>query len=101
MERGTGGRYSLSLHHSREELMGFGLDSNMLADQARRPNRATGSSACLTSARVFPHPPRISQDWNAIGDRGGLNPDWPTSSNAFFARNAHLIPHPLPGGQEE
>lgn len=33
MERGYGGRYSLMMHHSEEELRRIGLTDEMIADQ--------------------------------------------------------------------
>ncbi|XP_062030006.1 uncharacterized protein LOC133745857 [Rosa rugosa] len=55
MERGYGGRYSLSVHHEEEELREFGLSDEMLTDQ----------------------------EWQKYAKPGELNYDCPTL-NSFF-----------------
>ncbi|XP_050377722.1 phosphoglycerate mutase-like protein AT74H isoform X1 [Argentina anserina] len=55
MERGYGGRYSLSMHHTEEELREFGLSDEMLTDQ----------------------------EWQKYAKPGELNYDCPTI-NSFF-----------------
>ncbi|KAL6177292.1 hypothetical protein ACLB2K_048818 [Fragaria x ananassa] len=57
MERGYGGRYSLSVHHREQELREFGLSDEMLTDQ----------------------------EWQKYAKPGKLNYDCPTI-NSFFTR---------------
>eukprot|EP00850_Spirogloea_muscicola_P022148 SM000279S10394 [mRNA] locus=s279:51279:54338:- [translate_table: standard] len=56
MELGAGGRYSLNVRHSYEELRAFGLTDEMIADQA----------------------------WQTLAEPGELNQDWMTSGPSFF-----------------
>lgn len=56
MQLGTGGEYSLVVHHSREELEQWGLTSYMIKDQ----------------------------EWRAKAKRGQWYDDWPWCANAFF-----------------
>ncbi|CAA7406804.1 unnamed protein product [Spirodela intermedia] len=56
MQTGSGGRYSLLVHHSHEELLEFGLTEAMLVDQ----------------------------EWQKIARPGELNYDWLTSGPSFF-----------------
>lgn len=57
MQLGNGGRYSLLVHHSREELKAFGLTDEMLLDQ----------------------------QWQMDAKVGELNYDWITSGPSFFS----------------
>ncbi|XP_002966946.2 phosphoglycerate mutase-like protein AT74 [Selaginella moellendorffii] len=56
MQLGSGGEYSLAVHHSRQELENWGLTPEMIADQ----------------------------EWRATAMRGQWNDDWPWSGRAFF-----------------
>ena len=42
MQLGRGGDYSLSIHHSKEEMAGWGLSSEMIADQQFRAQACRG-----------------------------------------------------------
>ncbi|KAJ7570731.1 hypothetical protein O6H91_01G133300 [Diphasiastrum complanatum] len=57
MEAGTGGRYSLLVHHSREELKALGMTKDIIADQ----------------------------EWQKSAQLGDLNYDWLTSGPSFFS----------------
>ncbi|CAI5458657.1 unnamed protein product [Closterium sp. Yama58-4] len=56
MQLGPGGRYSLRMHHSREELRAFGMTESMIDDQ----------------------------EWQITAKPGDLNPGWLTSGAGFF-----------------
>ncbi|KAG6545687.1 hypothetical protein Mapa_012872 [Marchantia paleacea] len=56
MELGPGGRYSLSMHHTHDELRAFGMTEDMIADQ----------------------------EWQKLAKPGELNYDWLTSGSSFF-----------------
>ncbi|CAI7792199.1 unnamed protein product [Closterium sp. NIES-53] len=56
MQLGPGGRYSLRVHHSREELRAFGMTESMIEDQ----------------------------EWQITAKPGDLNPGWLTSGAGFF-----------------
>lgn len=56
MQLGPGGRYSLRIHHSSEELRAFGMTDAMIYDQ----------------------------DWQIHAKPGELNPSWATSGADFF-----------------
>ncbi|CAI5493169.1 unnamed protein product [Closterium sp. Naga37s-1] len=56
MQLGPGGRYSLRVHHSREELRAFGMTESMIEDQ----------------------------EWQITAKPGDLNPGWLTSGARFF-----------------
>ncbi|XP_057832794.2 phosphoglycerate mutase-like protein AT74H isoform X2 [Cryptomeria japonica] len=56
MQTGSGGRYSLLVHHSPEELKAFGMTDEMLVDQS----------------------------WQKTARPGELNYDWMTSGPSFF-----------------
>lgn len=56
MQLGEGGEYSLLVHHTREELEMWGLNSDMIADQ----------------------------EWRKTAKRGQWNDHWPWSGTAFF-----------------
>ncbi|XP_002968785.2 phosphoglycerate mutase-like protein AT74H [Selaginella moellendorffii] len=57
METGPGGRYSLLVHHTREELKAFGMTECMIDDQ----------------------------EWQKYAKPGELNYDWLTSGSNFFS----------------
>lgn len=50
MQLGSGGEYSLRVHHSREEMVEWGLDDAMIADQEWRANapRGKGNDGCAS-----------------------------------------------------
>ncbi|KAJ7569889.1 hypothetical protein O6H91_01G098800 [Diphasiastrum complanatum] len=56
MQLGSGGEYSLAVHHSKEELEQWGLSPEMIADQ----------------------------EFRATANRGQWNGDWPWSGHTFF-----------------
>eukprot|EP00249_Psilotum_nudum_P010876 c22824_g1_i1 orf=144-992(-) len=56
MQLGTGGEYSLAVHHSREDMEQWGMDPDMISDQ----------------------------EWRATAKRGQWNDIWPWSGPAFF-----------------
>ncbi|CAK9225334.1 unnamed protein product [Sphagnum troendelagicum] len=56
MQLGPGGRYSLTMHHTADELHSFGLTDTMIADQ----------------------------EWQKRAQPGDLNPAWQTSGPSFF-----------------
>ncbi|XP_042025310.1 phosphoglycerate mutase-like protein AT74 isoform X1 [Salvia splendens] len=58
MERGYGGRYSLLMHHSREELQKFGLTQEMLIDQEWQSHAKPGElnyDCTMTGPSYFTH----------------------------------------------
>ncbi|PON62926.1 Histidine phosphatase [Parasponia andersonii] len=57
MEKGYGGRYSLLVHHSEEELRKFGLTDDMLIDQEWQKFAKPGelNYGCPTLNAFFPH----------------------------------------------
>ncbi|XP_030501999.2 phosphoglycerate mutase-like protein AT74H [Cannabis sativa] len=57
MEKGYGGRYSLLVHHSEEELRKFGLTDDMLTDQDWQKYAKPGqlNYDCPTLSAFFPH----------------------------------------------
>ncbi|KAK4744927.1 hypothetical protein SAY87_011239 [Trapa incisa] len=57
MERGYGGRYSLLVHHSEEELREFGLTDDMLTDQEWQKHAKIGelNYECPMLNSFFPH----------------------------------------------
>lgn len=57
MQLGTGGRYSLLIHHTHEELKAFGMTDEMILDQ----------------------------EWQTTAKVGELNYDWMTSGPNFFS----------------
>ncbi|KMZ68198.1 putative Phosphoglycerate mutase [Zostera marina] len=59
METGSGGRYSLLVHHTPEELRTFGLTEPMLIDQ----------------------------EWQMVAKPGELNYNWLTAGPSFFTRD--------------
>ncbi|CAK9189476.1 unnamed protein product [Sphagnum troendelagicum] len=56
MQLGPGGRYSLTMHHTHDELRALGMTDDMIADQ----------------------------EWQKGARPGDLNPDWDTSGPSFF-----------------
>ncbi|CAN1778222.1 Phosphoglycerate mutase-like protein AT74 [Linum perenne] len=63
MEKGYGGRYSLLMHHSEEELRQFGLTEEMLNDQEWQKHARPGelNYDCPTVNSFFPHLDRVEK----------------------------------------
>ncbi|KAL9267774.1 Phosphoglycerate mutase-like protein [Drosera capensis] len=58
MERGYGGRYSLLMHHTEEEMRKFGLTDQMLLDQEWQKHARPGEvnyNCELTGPSYFTH----------------------------------------------
>lgn len=73
MERGYGGRYSLLMHHTEEELRKFGLTDQMLLDQEWQKHARPGEvnyNCELTGPSYFTHfDDKDSKSWGSMTDK--------------------------------
>ncbi|KAG6701499.1 hypothetical protein I3842_08G168200 [Carya illinoinensis] len=84
LELGSGGEYSLAIHHTEEEMREWGLDSEMIADQKLRAhgNRGAWDDNCPCYLDTFFDPLADSDD-NEYGDSDDKTPSDASSLQSF------------------